>query len=114
MNFGSIAIELVVGYLALFTITKILGKGTISQLTPFDFIAAVLLGELVGNAIFDQEVKVQHLLYGLLIWFLLVYGTELITQKLKSTRQLLEGEPEIVIRQGKIQREVLRKNKLDI
>ncbi|MFC7060407.1 DUF421 domain-containing protein [Halobacillus seohaensis] len=114
MNFASIAIVLVVGYLGLFIITKILGKGTISQLTPFDFVAAILLGELVGSAVFDQEIEIQHLLYALFIWFLLVYGTEIISQKFKSSRKLLEGEPAIVIHQGKLQREVLKKNKLDI
>ena len=107
INFGSITIELIAGYIGLFFITKILGRGTISQLTPFDFIAAILLGELVGSAVFDNEVNLPHLFYGLLIWFLLVYGTELLTQKYKRTRRLLEGEPAIVIRQGKIQREVL-------
>nr|WP_090744252.1 DUF421 domain-containing protein [Mesobacillus persicus] len=114
MNFGSITIELIAGYIGLFVITKILGRGTITQLTPFDFIAAILLGELVGSAIFDNDVKLSHLFYGLFIWSSLVFGTELITQKFKRTRKLLEGEPAIVIRHGRIQREVLRKNRLDI
>ncbi|WP_078548481.1 DUF421 domain-containing protein [Litchfieldia alkalitelluris] len=114
MSFTTIAIELAIGYLGLFIITKLLGKGTISQLTPFDFIAAILLGELVGSAVFDSDVKVHHLLFGLFIWFILIYCTEIISQKFKSTRKLLEGDPSIVIRQGKIQREALKKAKLDI
>ncbi|MFC4322257.1 DUF421 domain-containing protein [Litchfieldia salsa] len=114
MNFFTITVELVVGYIGLFVITKVLSKGTISQLTPFDFIAAILLGELVGSAVFDPDVKVRHLIYGLFIWFLLIYITEQITQRYKRTRRFLEGNPAIVIREGKIQRDALKRNKLDI
>jgi uncharacterized membrane protein YcaP (DUF421 family) len=114
MSFSIIAMELVIGYIALFTITKILGKGTLAELTPFDFISTIFLGELVGNAIYDHKAKFHHVLFGLFIWFLLIYGTEILSQKLKRTRKLLEGEPSVVIRQGKIQIKVLSKNKLDI
>lgn len=114
MNVSVIVLELIIGYIALFIITKMLGKGTISQLTPFDFIAAILLGELVGGAVFDPEVKIRHLILGLLIWFLLVYVTEIISQKFNSSRKLLEGEPSIVIHQGRLKREVMKENKMDI
>jgi uncharacterized membrane protein YcaP (DUF421 family) len=73
-----------------------------------------LLGELVGSAVLDKDIKLQHLLYSLFILGLLIYTTELITQKFKSSRKLLEGEPSIVIRNGKIKREVLKKNNIDI
>ncbi|MBB6452404.1 uncharacterized membrane protein YcaP (DUF421 family) [Salirhabdus euzebyi] len=109
-----IAIKILVGYVALYVVTKILGKSTLSQLTPFDFITAILLGELVGSTMFDSEIKISHLLFGLTILGLLIYGTEFISQKFNSTRRLLEGEPSIVIRKGKIKREVLKKNRLDI
>ncbi len=55
-EFGQIAIELVVGYIALFIMAKILGRTQITQITPFDFISALVLGELVGNGLYDSEV----------------------------------------------------------
>ncbi len=44
----------------------------------------------------------------------LIYLIELITQKVKSSRKLLEGEPSIIIHKGKLKYDVLKKNKLDI
>ena len=71
--------------------TKILGKTQISQLTPFDFISAIVLGELVGNSIYDPEIKVWSILYAVLVWVVLIYTIEVITQKLRGTRSFFEG-----------------------
>ncbi|MEH7476696.1 DUF421 domain-containing protein, partial [Bacillus altitudinis] len=63
MPFFNILIELFIGFFALFSITKLLGKTQFAQITPFDFISALILGEMVGNAIFDPEVSVLHILF---------------------------------------------------
>jgi uncharacterized membrane protein YcaP (DUF421 family) len=102
------------GFFALYVLTKVLGKTQISQLTAFDFISAIILGELVGNALFDDNAGVLQIAYVLFLWGALLYITEIITQKFKGTRALLEGTPEIVIRNGKMIRDVMKKNKLDV
>ncbi|WP_347552739.1 DUF421 domain-containing protein [Pseudalkalibacillus hwajinpoensis] len=100
--------------MALLVLTKALGKTQITQITPFDFISSLVLGELVGNAIFDKHVSIFSILYAVLLWGLLIYVVELITQKFRGTRSFLEGKPSIVIHHGKIDRDQLKKNKLDI
>jgi uncharacterized membrane protein YcaP (DUF421 family) len=111
---GQLTVELTVGFISLFILTKILGKTQISQITPFDFISSIFLGELVGNAMYDDEISIFMILYAILIWGTLVYVVEIITQKFMKTRKFLEGAPSIVIRKGMIDREQLKKNKLDI
>lgn len=114
MDFTQITIELILGFAALFVITRILGKTQITQITTFDFISALVLGELVGNAIYDHEVGLLHILYAVLVWGLLIYVLEMITQKWSHTRAFLEGKPTIIIHKGKILRDSLKKNKLDV
>ncbi|WP_078428559.1 YetF domain-containing protein [Alkalihalobacterium alkalinitrilicum] len=113
-NFFYLTTELIVGFFALLVITKVLGKTQITQLTPFDFISALVLGELVGNAIYDKEIGVPYVLYAVFIWGTLIYSVEWLTQKFKATRSILEGNPAIVIREGKIDYQQLKKNHLDI
>lgn len=113
-SYTQMLVDTIFGFFALFLLTKILGKTQISQLTAFDFISAIILGELVGNALFDDNSGILQIGYVLLLWGSLLYITEIITQKFKSTRHLLEGSPEIVIRKGKLIRDVMKKNKLDI
>ncbi|SEU02623.1 Uncharacterized membrane protein YcaP, DUF421 family [Salinibacillus kushneri] len=114
MNFVSLTIDSIVGFFALFILTKILGKSQITQITAFDFIAALVLGELVGNALFDNKAGVFAILYAVLLWGFLIYGTEYITQKITKSRELLEGKPSIVIRNGKLQKDAMKEAKLDL
>ncbi|WP_079529442.1 DUF421 domain-containing protein [Halobacillus hunanensis] len=106
--------EIIFGFFALFLITKLLGKTQITQITPFDFISALVLGELVGNALYDGEVGLRQMAFMIVLWGILISVTELITQKFKGTRHLLEGSPSLVIHEGKIMKKQLKKNKLDI
>jgi uncharacterized membrane protein YcaP (DUF421 family) len=113
-NYLMIAIELLLGFFLLFIVLKILGKTQFSQITPIDFISAIVIGELLGNAIYDKEVGITEITFAIVLWGCLIYIIELITQKFKGTRKLLEGEPNIVIHKGAIQYNTLKKTNLDI
>ncbi|RAK15331.1 uncharacterized membrane protein YcaP (DUF421 family) [Anoxybacillus vitaminiphilus] len=114
MELIKIASELVVGYVALLFTTKILGKTQITQITAFDFISALVLGELVGNALYDNNIGISQILFAVALWGALIYITEIITQKKKNFRAILEGKPTLVIAQGKILRDKMAENKLDM
>ena len=113
-NYFAMFYETIFGFIALFILTKVLGKTQISQLTAFDFISALILGELVGNALFDKEAGIPEIAFVIILWGVLLYLTEIISQKFKSTRKLLEGEPSIIIYNGKLIRDTMKKNKLDV
>lgn len=106
--------ETIFGFCALFLLTKILGKTQISQLTAFDFIAALVLGELVGNALFDEKAGILEIGYIIFLWGALLFIVEMLTQKFSRTRHFLEGKPSMIIHRGKIIYEEMRKNKIDI
>ncbi|AYA78493.1 DUF421 domain-containing protein [Bacillus sp. Y1] len=107
-------VELVGGYVFLFIMVKVLGKTQISQITPFDFISALVLGEFVGSAVFDPKINLLKILFGITVWGLLIYLTELTTQKSIRLRLFLEGKPSFIIHEGKLDWKELKKNHLDI
>ncbi|GLI84702.1 UPF0702 transmembrane protein YetF [Rossellomorea marisflavi] len=114
MEYTSIAVELIVGYFALLILTKVLGKTQITQISAFDFISALILGELVGNSLYDDKISVFQVLTAILIWGALIFVTEFFTQKSRKFRHLMEGTPAIVINKGIINYNVLKKNHLDL
>ncbi|MCA0969560.1 DUF421 domain-containing protein [Halobacillus litoralis] len=114
MEYLQITFETLFGFLALFILTKVLGKTQITQITAFDFISALVLGELVGNALYDDEIGIPKIAFAILLWGVLIYTTEVITEKFKGTRSLLEGRPSLIIRKGQIDRVALKKSNLDI
>jgi uncharacterized membrane protein YcaP (DUF421 family) len=114
MDLTGLALKLVIGYVALMVTTKTLGRTQINQLTPFDFISALVLGEIVGGAVYEKDVSAWQIIYVVAIWGALIYSTEITTQKFKRTRSLLEGKPSIVIYKGNVNYGALKHNKLDI
>ena len=114
MDFLRITVEAIVGFAALFAITKILGKTQITQITPFDFISALILGELIGNALYDPEVGLVMILYAVTLWGTLIWSIDIITQKFRRSRALLEGKPSLLIRRGQLQRKIMNENRIDL
>lgn len=114
MNILETTIELVIGFFSLFVATKLIGKTQLSQITPFDFVSAMVMGELLGNAIYDREVGILLVLYTLTIWATLMLVIETISQKFLKSRAVLEGNPDIIIRNGFIDKEIMKKNRLDM
>ncbi|MFD1852102.1 DUF421 domain-containing protein [Oceanobacillus bengalensis] len=113
-NYITMFFELLFGFFALLAVTKILGKTQMSQITPFDFISALILGELVGNALFDPNAGILEIGFVVSVWTAIMYISEAITQKFKGSRAFIEGSPAIVIFRGKLIRDTMKKNKLDL
>jgi uncharacterized membrane protein YcaP (DUF421 family) len=105
---------LTIGLAALLVSTNIIGKVQLGQATPFHFISALVLGELLGNAVYDQEISITYILFSIALWTMLMYIIEIITQKFRRSRGFFEGQPSIIIRNGNIDIEELKKNNMDI
>jgi uncharacterized membrane protein YcaP (DUF421 family) len=114
MSYLDIFIELIVGYIALFITVKCLGKTQISQITPFDFISSLVLGDLVSSAVFDEQAGLLKILFAIGIWGALIFFTEVATQKSMPLRYLFEGRPSVIVKKGKLDWQEMKKNRLDI
>jgi uncharacterized membrane protein YcaP (DUF421 family) len=114
VNIGLLTIKVIVGFVTLFFIIIITGRTSISQLTPFHLVFVLVLGDFLGNTIYEDKVRTFHFLYAIGLWTLLMLGIEFMTLKNKSTRSLLLGDPNIIIRDGVMDRNLLKKNKLDV
>lgn len=113
VGIGLLTLKVIVGFFALFFIIMITGRTSIYQLTPFHLVFVIVLGDFLGNTLYTDH-GIFYFLYGVGLWTLLMIIIEFITLKIKSTRSLLLGNPEIIIRDGIIDREILKKNKLDL
>ncbi|MRX56617.1 DUF421 domain-containing protein [Bacillus idriensis] len=114
VNIGLLTIKTIVGFGTLFFIILVTGRTSIYQLTPFHLVFVLVLGDFLGNTIYEDKVSTFHFLYAIGLWTLLMLGIEFLTLKNKSTRSLLLGNPNIVIRDGIMDRKLLAKNKLDV
>lgn len=114
MRVWHLTIELVVGFFLLFLIVKILGKKVINQISPFTFIAAIVLGELLGNALYDERIGVFYIVYSMMLWALLLLAVEILGQKFLRLRKIFEGKPTVLIHNGIVNREQLQKSRMNL
>jgi uncharacterized membrane protein YcaP (DUF421 family) len=110
---GGIALKLVTSFFILWAITLFMGKKEISQLTPLDFFTSLVLSELVGEAIYDDQLKLYHLLFTLGIWTLLTLLFEKITIRFVKLGYVAEGKASLLIDDGKINLKLMKKNNVD-
>lgn len=113
-EYAHITLDLLFGFVGLFVFNQVLGKAHFSKLTPFEFVAILVLGDLVGNAVYQPDVTALQILYGIFVWGLIIYAIGRLTLKSKKMRTVFEGEPSIVIRRGELQYDVMRRNMLDL
>ncbi|AZV42668.1 membrane protein [Peribacillus asahii] len=114
MKIMHLTIELIAGFFLLFIIIKFVGKKIINQITPFTFISAIVLGELLGNALYDHQIGILYVIYSMVLWGILLFIVEYLGQKSLWFRGLFEGKPSALIKNRVVDREELRKNRMNI
>ncbi len=95
----------------LFLMTRILGKKQISQLTFFEYITGIVLGDLAGFMSTDINAFFIHGFVAILVWFTVPLTLELLTLKSKWMRDWFEGKGTIFIKEGKILEDNLKKER---
>ncbi|WP_409973898.1 DUF421 domain-containing protein [Bacillus sp. Bva_UNVM-123] len=114
MSFGFMITKLTIGFFCLYFVLIVTGRKSFSQLTPVHFIFILLLDDFLGHIIYENDIGIVKFLYGIGFWTLLILILDFITLKSKKIRKLLHGEPVIIIRNGIINRTVVKKSKLDL
>ncbi|OPH58654.1 hypothetical protein BC351_22875 [Paenibacillus ferrarius] len=95
----------------LFVLTRILGKKQISQLTFFEYVIGITLGDLAGVISTDVESNFLHGVIAILVWCLIPFFLELFTLKSKTLRTWFEGKGTVLIKEGKVLEDNLKKER---
>ena len=90
-------------------LTKYLGKKHISQLSIFDYINGFVVGGIVAIVAVHQDVNYWHGLMALFVWFIIPYIIDLLGLKVKAIREFIHGKSKVIIKDGKIMEENLKK-----
>jgi uncharacterized membrane protein YcaP (DUF421 family) len=96
-------------YFILLVMIRVSGKRTMGQFTPFDMLLVVLLGNAVQNALLGKDTSIGGglLLAATLIALNWIVG--LVSARSPRVEAIIEGSPVLLARDGKVYRDVLRK-----
>ena len=98
---------------ALFIITKIMGHKQVAQLDFFDYVSGITIGSIGAELATELEEPYRPLI-ALSIYGLSSMLLNLLAHKIPRTRKYINGTPTILMNNGKLYRQNLKKAKLDL
>ncbi|PWA11196.1 DUF421 domain-containing protein [Pueribacillus theae] len=113
MDYLDTALKLIIGLAALLVVIRLLGKKEMGQFTPLDFIYALLLGSIIEESLYDKKTTILLMLFQMGIWAAAIYFVEVVIQRNEKMRNLIKGRPSIIIKNGEIHSEQMKKNHLE-
>lgn len=111
-------IEVIIRSLAAFTIlfiiTKLLGKRQMSQLSLFDYVVGISIGNFASEMAINLEADWLNAMTAIIVFGMLALIISISTMKSIICRRLFTGEPNVIIQHGKLVYYNMRKNKYDV
>jgi len=98
----------------LFITTKILGKKQISELSFFEYIAGITIGSIAGEVVTGLESNLYHGALAIIVFGLVTFLVDFFSIRSKKFRDIVEGKGTVIIKDGKILEDNLKKEKYTI
>ena len=98
---------------ALFLIAKVMGHKEIAQLDFFDYITGITIGS-IGAELATELEKPWKPLVAIAIYGGISIGLSVITNQFPKLRKYINGSPTIIMNDGKLYRNNMKKAKLDL
>jgi uncharacterized membrane protein YcaP (DUF421 family) len=92
----------------LWIVARGLGKRELAEMSPFELILLVTVGDLVQQGVTQEDFSLtgSFIAVGALAFWILVLS--IISHRVPASRKVLEGSPVIILRDGELDEDVLR------
>lgn len=98
----------------LFAMTKLLGKRQISQLSLFEYITGISIGNIAAYVSLDLDNLWYLGIVSLTVWVAVSVGMEFMTMKSKKVRDFIDGKGTPLIQNGQLLKKNLHKERLTL
>lgn len=101
-------IRTVILYLLVVFTLRIMGKRQIGQLQPYELVIAIMISDLASMPMQDTRIPLLHGIIPIITLLILQVIISLLELKSDKFRNIMDGKPNIVIKNGEFQIPVLR------
>jgi uncharacterized membrane protein YcaP (DUF421 family) len=108
-----IALRGIVIFWFLVFVTRVMGRRELSSLSAFDLILLVVLGDAIQQGLTQDDYSVTGAIIAVSTIAALQVGTSWVSFRSERARKILEGLPLVLIQDGKLIEENLRRERLD-
>lgn len=108
-----ITIRAIFAYLALFVLTRLMGKREISQLTFFDYVVGIIIGTVTGSMAVDTTKSPWAILPAVIVFATFQIISSYLSLKSDKFRKFVDGTPTVLIENGNIIEKNLNKARIN-
>lgn len=103
-----------IAFFVLLLLARLLGRKQLSQLTFFNYITGITIGSIAADISSETKTPFLNGLISLLWWSFLTFLVGYIGLKFSKVRVIVDGQPVVVVKEGKVFEEKLRKLRLNM
>ena len=107
-----IVIRATVMLFALYLLVRIMGKRELAQMTPFELIVLVVLGDLVQQGVTHDDLSLTGAILAISTMSFWALALSWVTFLSPRAESLLDGEPRVIVRDGEVVTENLHRDRL--
>ena len=109
-----VIVRAILSLVTLFLVTKMLGKKQVSQLSLFDYVIGISIGNFAAEMTINLETNYVYGVVAVLFFGLIAYIISKLTMKSIVLRRYFTGVPTIFVEKGILIEEKFKKNNFDI
>ncbi len=109
-----IVVRSVVIYAFLWVILRAVGKRELSQLTAFDLVVLIVMGDLIQQGLTLEDMSLTGAMLAVTPMALLSVLTGAVAVRWPRASRVLEGVPVVVVHHGAVVKEALRNERVDL
>ena len=113
MKILGVILTTLLSVIVLFLLAKIMGHKQIAQMDLFDYIAGITIGSIGAELATELEQPWKPLI-AMVIYGGITFGFSVITSKWPRLRKYINGTPTVILHNGKLYRQNMKKAKLDL
>ena len=110
----NVVFRALISLISLFLVTKLIGKKQVSQLSLFDYVIGISIGNFAAEMTINLESKELYGIVAVIIFGLIAYLVSLLSMKSMKLRRFFMGTPTIIIEHGKFLYDSFYKVRYDI
>ena len=101
-------------YVFIVFVMRVMGRRELSSLAPADLILIVVLGDLIQNGVTQSDMSVTGVTIAISTFVLLTVASSYLGFKSARVRSVLQGEPLIIVQDGKPIEHNMRSERLTV
>ena len=101
-------------FVFLFIVMRTLGRKELSELSAFELILIIVMGDLIQQGVTEQDNSLTGAITAISTFVLWMLALSYVSYKSKRARTIIEGRPVIIIRDGMPQEKILKYERLSL